>query len=292
MADYKPTAAEIKELRSKTLAGFQDCQKALTEANGDMAAAEDIIRKKGLQVAAKKAHREASEGLVVAVTSDDHKTGALVAVNTETDFAAKNEEFVALAGNLADHVLASGPDEITDGPALYEIAYHADGGKTIKALIDETIGRIGENMGLKTAVRFKVDGVGLVHSYIHPPGKLGVMVEMAYGSEDDIQKAEELIHEVALQIAFADPSYCTPEDIPEDVLNRERDIAESKAREQGKPEHIVPKIAEGMLRKFYSEECLLEQPYAKDPKITIKDLVKQSGVAGAEVKRYARFALK
>ncbi len=292
MAEYKPSAKEIKELRTKTLAGFVNCQKALAEANGDLTLAEEIIRKKGLQVAAKKAHREASEGLVATKISGDKTSGAIVAVNTETDFAAKNEEFIQLSVDLVEHVFAAGPDEITEGTELYEVALHSDGGKTVKTLIDEVIGRIGENMGLRQAARFTTKGPGVVHSYIHPPGKLGVLIELGMDEGGDIEKANELAHELVLQIAFADPAYISPDDIPEDVLAKEREIAEGKAKEQGKPEHIIPKIAEGMIRKFYSEECLIEQVYAKENKMSVKDVIKQSGVPGATVKRFARFALK
>ncbi|MCX6647351.1 MAG: translation elongation factor Ts [bacterium] len=291
MAEYKPSAKEIKELREKTLAGFQDCQKALTEANGDISLAEEIIRKKGLQVAAKKAHREASDGLVAAKISPCHTIGAIVAVNTETDFAAKNEEFIALTNTLLDHVCAIGPDDIADGADLHEVELHT-GGKTVKTLIDEVIGRIGENMGLKHAARFTASGPGVVHSYIHPPGKLGVLVEVGMDEGGDIAKADTLAHELALQIAFADPEFVSQDDIPEEKLANERRLAEEKAREQGKPEHMIPKIAEGMLRKFFKEECLVEQEYAKDNKLTIKDVIKQSGVPGAVVRRFARFALK
>jgi len=290
MSDYKPSAAEIKKLREVTLAGFQDCQKALVEANGDMSVAEDIIKKRGLQVAAKKAHREASDGLVATLISDDRTSGSLVEVNTETDFAAKNEEFVKLSKALAAHVLAQGPDSVTDGPELYSVS--AGDGRTVKTLIDEVIGKIGENMGLKRAVRFKVDGPGVVHAYIHPPGKVGVLIELGFSDGADKAKAEDLAHELALQIAFADPGFVCTEDIPESVLEKERTLCEEKAREQGKPDHMIPKIAEGMLRKFYAEECLLEQPYAKEPKSCVKDVVKQFGVPGAVVKRFARFALK
>jgi len=292
MSDYKPGAAEIKKLREKTLAGFQDCQKALAETGGDMEAAIELIQKKGLQVAAKKAHRDASEGQINACISDDLSTGAMVEVNIETDFAAKNEEFQKLCTVLSGHVIKAGPDEITDGPELYETPLESDSGKTIKTAIDEVIGKIGENMGLKRAVRFVAQTPGLVHSYIHPPGKVGVLVEVGYENEADKEKANGIAHELVLQIAFADPSFVDVGDIPEDILAKERRIAEEKAREQGKPDHIVPKIAEGMLRKYYSEECLLEQEYAKDNSLKIKDLLKQAGIGGLTVRRFARFALK
>jgi elongation factor Ts len=219
-------------------------------------------------------------------------TGAMVMVNCETDFAAKNEQFVKLAEDLVTHVLGEGPDEVTEGGELNDMIITTGGDRTVKTVIDEVIGVIGENMGLSQAVRFTAEQPGVVHSYIHPPGKLGVLVDLGFDNEADKEKASEVAHELALQIAFADPSYISPEDIPENVLAKEREIAESKAREQGKPDHIVPKIAEGMLRKYYSEECLLEQPFAKDTKISVKDFVKSAGVAGAKVRRFARFALK
>jgi len=292
MSDYKPNSAEIKELRAKTLAGFQDCQRALAEAKGDMTTAEEIIRKKGLQVAARKAHREACEGLIAAKVDEGLASGAIVEVNTETDFAARNEEFRKLTCALVDHVLGVGPDEITEGSELHEDTLHPHGGRTVKSVIDETIGKIGENMGLRRAVRFKAVSPGIVTSYIHPPGKIGVLLELGYEKGADKDKAAELAHELALQIAFADPSYVVPEDIPETVLAKEREIAHEKAREQGKPEHLVPKIAEGMLRKFYADECLLDQPYAKDPKSPVRDFIKRFGVPGATVRRFVRFALK
>jgi elongation factor Ts len=292
MAEYKPSAAEIKQIREKTLAGFQDCQKALVETNGDITAAEELIRKKGLQVAAKKAHRHASEGLVHACISDDKTSGSLVEVNIETDFAAKNDKFKDLCVLLGEHVHESGPDEVTDGPQIYDVKIASNGNKTVKTAIDETIGTIGENMGLKRAVRFAAEAPGVVHAYIHPPGKVGVLIEVGFESDGDKDKADELAHELALQIAFADPSCLAIEDIPEAVLAKEREIAEGKAREQGKPDHLVPKIAEGMLRKFYKEECLLEQEYAKDTSVFVKDFIKKSGIAGATVRRFVRFALK
>jgi elongation factor Ts len=292
MADYKPTASEIKVLREKTLAGFQDCQKALAEANGDMNGAEDIIRKKGLMVAAKKAHREASDGLVSAKIAEDHKSGAMIAVNCETDFVAKTEVFQALAKTLADHALAKAPVGITPGAELNDQEIYPKGGGTVKQAVDAVIGQIGENMCFDKAVRFKIDEPGIVHSYIHPPGKIGVLVELGVDAAADIKKAEELAHEIALQIAFADPAYTCPEEVPTEVLERERKIAMEKAADQGKPEHMLEKIAEGMVKKYYAEECLLLQPYAKDQKITVQEFMSKAGVPGATIRRYARFSLK
>jgi elongation factor Ts len=292
MSEYKPTAAEIKKLRDKTLAGFQDCQKALVEANGDQEAAEDIIRKKGLQVAAKKAHREASDGLVVARVASDGSEGALVEVNCETDFVAKTPQFQGLASSLADHALSKAPEGVCDGSMLFEQELDPSCGKTVKNAVDEVIGQIGENMCFNRAVRFKAVWPGVVHTYIHPPGKIGVLVELGFADGADIKKAEELAHEMALQIAFSDPSYIAPENIPADILEKERNLAMEKAREQGKPEHMLAKIAEGMLRKFYADECLLDQPYAKDPKIMVRDYLKSTGVPDAVVRRYVRFSLK
>jgi elongation factor Ts len=292
MADYKPTTAEIKKLRDKTLAGFQDCQKALVEAGGNMEGAEDIIRKKGLLVAAKKAHREASDGLVVARVAEDCSEGALVEINCETDFVAKTPQFQGLAATLADHAIKMAPEGICPGSDLHDQELHPACGKTVRLVVEEVIGQIGENMCFSRAVRFKVPQPGVVQAYIHPPGKIGVLVELGCANEADKENCKNLAHELALQIAFADPSFIAPEDIPADVLDKERNLAMEKAREQGKPEHMVPKIAEGMLRKYYQEECLLDQPYAKDPKISVRDFVKQSGIANVEVRRFARFSLK
>jgi elongation factor Ts len=292
MSDYKPTTLEIKTLREKTLAGFQDCQKALVEAGGNMEAAEDIIRKKGLQVAAKKAHRQASDGLVVAKVSDDGLSGTLVEVNCETDFVAKTPQFQTLAYTLAEHAVVKAPDGITEGSALLDQVLHPAGGKTIKVIVDEVIGQIGENMCFSRTVRFQTAKPGVVHAYIHPPGKLGVLVDLGFQNEADKEKAGKLAHELALQIAFSDPSFICADDIPADVLDKERKIAMEKARDQGKPDHILPKIAEGMLRKYYQEECLLDQPLARDNKITVRDFVNQAGVAGATLRRFARFSLK
>jgi len=292
MSEYKPTPAEIKQLRERTLAGFQDCQKALIEAGGDMAAAEEIIRKKGLQVAVKKAHRVAADGLIVAKVTDDWSSGALVEVNCETDFVARTPQFQSLAAALVEHALLAAPEGITEGNALLDEELKPEGGKTVKVAVDEVIGQIGENMCFSRAARFIAAQPGLVHSYIHPPGKVGVLIELGCDRKEDLPKCYDLAHELALQIAFSDPSYVAPEDIPEEVLTKERNLAMEKAREQGKPEHILPKIAEGMLRKFYEEECLLEQPFAKDNKLTVKDVIKASGIAGVTVRRFVRFALK
>jgi elongation factor Ts len=292
MTDYKPTAAEIKKLRDATLAGFQDCQRALVEAGGNMEAAEDIIRKKGLQVAAKKAHREASDGLVVARVAEDGASGALVEVNCETDFVAKTPQFQTMAQVLAEHSIAKAPEGITEGSLLHDHEIYPAGGRTVKVVLDEVIGQIGENMCFSRTVRFQAVQPGVVQAYIHPPGKIGVLIEIGCAKDSDKDKCKELAHELALQVAFADPSFVCPEEIPAPTLEKERNLAEEKAREQGKPEQMVPKIAEGMLRKFYQEECLLDQPYAKDPKISVADFVKQAGIEGATVRRFARFSLK
>jgi elongation factor Ts len=290
MSDYKPSAGEIKELREKTLAGFQDCKNALVETGGNLQDAIDLIRKKGLSVAAKKAHRDASEGLISAVIGDDGKSGAMIELNCESDFVAKTEQFQELAKSLAGFVLLKCDNGEADGTSLYDTDY-ADG-KTLKTMIDELIGKIGENMGLKKVVKYSLNGAGVVQSYIHPPGKVGVLIGIGGDEGADTEKCKELAHELALQVAFSDPSYISPEDIPEAILAKEREIAEAKAREQGKPEHIVPKIAEGMIRKYYEDECLLEQAFAKDNNMSVKDVVSQSGIPGGKVTAFYRFALK
>lgn len=292
MTDYKPSASEIKTLREKTLAGFQDCQKALVDAQGNMEAAEEIIRKKGLQVAVKKAHRQATDGLIVARISEDRRSGVLVEVNCETDFVAKTPQFQNLANTLAEHALAKAPEGIVEGSCLLDQELHTCGGKTIKVALDEVIGQIGENMCFNKSVRYEISGNGVVHAYVHPPGKVGVLIAVTCEKNEDLDKCDALAHELALQIAFSDPSYVYPEDIPAEVLEKERNIAMEKAREQGKPEHMLPKIAEGMLRKYYADECLVQQPFAKDPKIMVNDFIKQSAISGVKIERFVRLSLK
>jgi len=274
------TAAQVNELRKSTGAGMLDCKKALEETGGDMEKAVDFLRKKGLAAAAKKAGRAATEGLVAAVINADGKSGALVEVNSETDFVAKNDKFQAFVADVANQVLAGAPADID---ALMAQDSVKEPGKTVQITLNEAISVIGENLQIRRFARF--ESAGLTGSYIHAGGKIGVLVELA-GSGD----LAPLAKDIAMHIAAAAPQAVRREEISTDVLDREKDIYRAKARETGKPENIIEKIIEGQVNKFYGEVCLLEQNFVKDPDKTIQQILKAAG-ADATVTRFARFVL-
>ncbi len=274
------TAAQINELRKSTGAGMLDCKKALEETGGDMEKAVDFLRKKGLAAAAKKAGRAATEGLVAARVSADGKSGVLVEVNSETDFVAKNEKFQSFVGDVAEHVLVAAP---ADNEALFQQPFVKDSGKNVQTVLTEAIAVIGENLQFRRFARF--ESAGLVGSYIHAGGKIGVLVDLA-GSGELVTLAKD----VAMHIAAAAPQYVKRDEVPVDVLEREKDIYRAKARETGKPDNIIEKIIEGQIGKFYAEVCLLEQAFVKDTDKTIQQILKEAG-AGVTVNRFARFVL-
>lgn len=280
------TAGMVSELRSKTGAGMMDCKKALTEANGDLETAIDILRKKGLSAAAKKAGRVAAEGIIVAV--GEGKQCALVEVNSETDFVAKNVDFQKFAQTVAATVLSVAP---LDVEALKSISIPALG-HTIGDELNLQIATIGENLSIRRFERFSVTE-GTVASYIHAGGKIGVLVELSTSKGDDPRVAA-VARQLAMHVAAASPQYLVRTDVPAAVLEREKDIASSKALESGKPANIVEKIVEGQINKFFGEVCLLEQAYVIDPDQKIAKVVESLGKEiGAEVKlsAYARYQL-
>ncbi len=252
------TAALVKDLREKTGAGMMDCKKALTETGGDLEEAVDWLRKQGLAAAAKKAGRIAAEGLVAVATEGGQ--GAVVEVNSETDFVARNEEFQALARNIAGVALTAGND--VDG--LQNAAY-PDGG-TVTDAVTGLVAKIGENMGLRRAETVGV-GAGVVASYIHGAvvpglGRIGVIVGLE--SEGDQARLAEIGHQVAMHIAAASPQCVSVGDVDPAALDREREVLAEQARASGKPEEIVEKMVEGRLRKYYEEVVLLDQVFVID----------------------------
>jgi len=274
------TAAEVSELRKSTGAGMLDCKKALEETGGDMQQAVDFLRKKGLAAAAKKAGRAATEGIVAVAISADGKTGALVEVNSETDFVAKTEKFQAFVADVANQVLVADP---ADNDALFAQDYVKEPGKTVQTALNEAISVIGENLQIRRFARFST--TGLVGAYIHAGGKIGVMVELS-GNGD----LAPLAKDIAMHAAAAAPMYVRREEVVADVLEREKDIYRDKARQTGKPENIIEKIIEGQVNKFYGEICLIEQNFVKDPDKTIQQILKAAG-ADVTVQRFARFVL-
>lgn len=257
-----------------------DCKKALEETDGDMEKAVDTLRKKGLAAAAKKAGRAATEGLVVAAISADGKTGALVEVNSETDFVAKTEKFQAFVADIANQVLVANP---ADPEALLAQDSVTAPGKTVQTALNEAIAVIGENLQIRRFARFTASG--LTAAYIHAGGKIGVLVELS-GSGD----LSSIAKDIAMHVAAAAPQYVRREEVDAAVLEREKDIYRDKARQSGKPENIVDKIIEGQIGKFYGEICLLEQSFVKDPDKTIQQILKSAG-ADVTVNNFARFVL-
>ena len=261
------TAATVKELRERTGAGMMDCKKALGETGGDMEAAIDWLRTKGLAAAAKKAGRVAAEGLIgVAVLGT---MGAAVEVNSETDFVAKNEQFQDFVRNVAQIALATGGDVDELARAQYP------GGGTVGEALTGNIATIGENQSLRRAARLEVQQ-GVVVSYVHNAvkpglGKIGVLV--ALDSEADRGALEALGRQLAMHIAAANPLALRGEDLDSDLVERERSIALEKAKESGKPDNIVEKMVEGALAKFRKENALLSQLFVIDNKTKIEDVV-------------------
>lgn len=270
------TASLIKDLREKTGAGMMECKKALTENNGDMEAAIDWLRKKGLSVAAKKAGRVAAQGLVCAKVEGNK--GAVAEVNIETDFAAKNPDFRAYVKSVVDTELAGGDMEAK------------------KAELTNLIAKIGENMNLRRTATVSVDK-GIVAAYIHGQeepglGKIGVLV--ALKSDAPAEKLQETAKQLAMHIAASAPKFQTIETVDPEALAREKAIYAEKAKASGKPEAIIEKIVEGSIRKYYEETVLMEQAYIMDPDKKIKDvLVSVSKELGTpvELTEFVRYAL-
>ena len=280
------TAALVKELRERTQAGMMDCKKALMENDGDMDKAIDWLREKGLAQAAKKAGRIAAEGAVVQYITECGKVGAVVEVNCETDFVAKTDNFMNFANSVAKHVALANPADIE---SLNAQKFVDDESKTIENMISDATVAIGEKISIRRFARYET--TGLVSSYIHMGGKVGVLVELATTAGDN-EAVKELAHDLCLQIAAAKPEAVRREEVNSENLEKEREIYRVKALESGKPEKIVDKIVEGQIEKYYKEVCLLEQVFVKDGDKTIKGLVAEvAKAAGApiDVVRYARF---
>ncbi len=268
------TAALVKELRERTGSGMMECKNALVETNGDLEQAVELMRKRGLAKADKKASRVAAEGVIVAVRSDDKRSGAMVEVNSETDFVATGEPFQEFCQAVARRVLEDNPDDLD---ALNERAIDGAQGPAINQARQELVAKIGENIQLRRFVRFATD-TGLVASYLHG-ARIGVMVELEGGSE-------ELARDVAMHIAASKPVCVDDSGVPAELIAKEREILVAQARDSGKPEAIIDKMIEGRMKKFLGEITLVGQPFVKDPDQTVGQLLKG---AGAKVTRFARF---
>ena len=267
------TAELVKNLRERTGAGMMDCKKVLTETNGDMEKAAELLRERGIAKAAKKSGRIAAEGLVAAYVSEDKKVGAIVEVNAETDLVAKNAEFITFVNDIAEIVAKNNPENVEK---LLEDKYKNED-RTVKEVLTDKIATIGENMTIRRFERFESEG--LVESYIHGGGKIAVLVDFAKGDS-------ELAKDVCMQIAAARPEYLNRESVPAERTEKEMEILKAQAMNEGKPAEIAEKMVQGRIGKFYSEICLLDQEFVKDPSIKVGDLIKGKS---AEIVRFARF---
>ncbi len=277
------SASMVRDLREKTSAGMLDCKKALEETKGDFEAAVEWLRKKGLSNAAKKSDRLASEGVVVAKV--DGKVAALLEVNSETDFVAKNDDFKSFVASAVHTV-------VTKNPATVEVLLETEsttGGK-IGDVLKERIAKIGENLVLRRFERFET--TGLVHTYIHGDGKIGVMVELTGTNGSDAVKT--FANDVCLHVAAMNPLALSPDQVPTAVVEKEKEILKAKAIEQGKKPEMLDKIIGGQINKFLAESCLLEQAFVKNPDIKVKEYLAQTQKSSGDnftLKRFVRFEL-
>jgi elongation factor Ts len=283
------TAQMVKELRDATGVGMMDCKRALAETNGDMEAAVDWLRTRGLAKAAKKAGRTAAEGLIgVAI---DGKSGAIVEVNSETDFVARNEQFQTIVGNAAKLALAANGDVAV----LSEMPYPGSG-RSVAAELTDAIAKIGENMNLRRSDKIEVNE-GVVASYVHNTvkpglGKLGIIVGLE--SSGNVEVLNTLGKQIEMLIANTNPLSVSPEDLDPEVVEKERAIFAEQAKESGKPAEIIAKMVEGRVRKYYEEVTLLAQVFVIDGESKVGDVIKKAEAdAGAPIKvtRFVRYAL-
>lgn len=269
MADI--SASMVKELREKTGAGMMDCKKALTESGGDFVKAEEWLRKKGISKAASKGSRVAAEGLVGIELLNDGKLGVVVEVNSETDFVARNDEFIKLTSGMVQHIARHAPKDVDN---LLQQAW--TDGKSVKDAITEKVATIGENLTVRRFVRFVVEGEGALGMYLHSNSKVAALVEVKGSSAAE---AKELARELAMQVAAVRPPYVERSQVPADLIEKEKEIYREEIRRQPKqpPEAMWDKILVGKLEKFFENNCLVDQVWIKDDKKKIKDVVADFG---------------
>jgi len=276
------TVADVTNLRAMTGVGMMDCKKALQEANGDVDAAVKMLRERGVAVAAKRAEKVAKQGAVMAKGSDDGKVLAMVEVNCETDFVARNEGFQNFVKVVVDTAVAN-PNDVAE---------------VMKEELSAKISQTGENMKIRRSARYTLSDTGKLSSYIHMGGKVGVLLDVACGKSETLDNPlfTELCNDLCLQIAAAAPRYLVPADVCKEEIAAERDIYAKQMEGQNKPANIMEKIIDGKMAKFYGEICLIEQEFVKaaDTKVVIKDLVADVAKKCGDtitVRKYERFQL-
>ena len=268
------TASLVKELREKTGAGMMECKKVLTETDGNIEKAMELLRERGIAKAAKKSGRIAAEGVVEAYIAENGKIGAIVEVNSETDFVAKNEEFKNFVISVAKQVALKNPATVEELLAQNSMDVE---GKTVNDVLIEKVATIGEHLNIRRFARFESDG--LVEKYIHGDGKIAVLVAMKQGNSI-------VAKDICMQIAAARPEFIRREDVEEARVEKEMEILKNQAMNEGKPAQIAEKMVQGRIGKFYSEICLVEQQFVKNPDVKISQLLKEND---ADITEFARF---
>lgn len=282
MANF--TSQDVMKLREQTGVGMMDCKKALVETDGNFDEAVKYLREKGMASAAKKASRVAAEGLVKCVVAPDKKSAVAVEINCETDFVARSDQFIALIDNIANHLLASDAASVE---AALEEPYMGDKSKTLNILIAEATAQIGEKISLRRFTKYVSNGNGVIASYIHMGGKIGVLCELE--SKADAAALQELAFNLCMQIAASKPQVVAIADVDASNLDSEREILTAQAKNEGKPDAVIAKMVEGRIHKYYKEVCLLEQEYVRDSALAVKNVIADCEKATGESIKVTRF---
>ena len=272
------SAKDVKRLRDMTGAGMMDCKKALTESNGDFEAAVDYLRRMGQKVLAKRSDSEAKEGVIVTAVSEDGSVGAIAEVNCETDFVARNDEFQSFTNDIVAIVLSERPADVD---ALKAVTLPT--GKTVSRTLEEMTGKIGEKIDIRRFSIVEAAGAGTVVDYVHPGSRLGVLVNLSGNGN-----LESVGRDVAMQVAAMNPVATNRDEVDSSLQEKEMQIARVVARNEGKPENIIDRIATGKLERFFKDNVLLEQAFVKDASVTISEMLNQNG---SEVHGFERFGL-
>lgn len=279
------TAKMVAELRERTGSGMMDCKKALTQTDGDIEKAIEVLREKGLAAAAKKAGRIAAEGLVSTYIVEDNNVGAIVEFNCETDFVAQNSDFILISNALAKQVALTNVNTVEE---LLAAKYIENNEVTVQEAITALIAKLGENMSVRRFNKITANN-GIVYGYIHGGGRIGVIVSVEGGTSEDVK---EVAKQLSLQIAAANPLFLTKEDVDNESLEKEKEIYRQQALNEGKPENIVEKMVVGRIQKYYKEVCLIEQLWIRDQDLTIRKYIEnKSKELGVQLKidKFVRF---
>ena len=274
---------DIKELRERTGAGVLDCKKALEENNDEIDAAVEYLREKGIAAAAKKSGRIAAEGTVNVFIDEDKKNGVVVEINSETDFVAKTDKFQDLVAEISKHLIQS---DAEDTESILEESWFLDDNKDVNTIIKEAIANIGENLNLRRFEKFSTNG--FLQGYVHMGGKIGVIGVIVDLNTEINEANEKVAKDIAMHVAASAPDYLTRDQVPSDIIEKEKEIYKEQMLNEGKPEHIIDQIVEGKIDKFYSQICLVEQEFVRDTDKTVGQLLEEESI---QINSFTRYEL-